>query len=96
MKTILFSGAILLAAVVCSSGCLEVRAPESIQIGSGPPPQRIDSSQVPPTSTHEEARAELVKAYRQIRYLEGENARLRESRDKYKRKYKDIEDRYDD
>ncbi len=77
-------------------GCVQVKAPETIQIGSGPPPEDIDSAQVPPTTTHEQARAELTRAYRQIRWLESENERLRERGDRYKRKYKDLKDKYDD
>ena len=83
-------------------GCVNVRTPD-VQINTGPPPENVDSSRVPPTATHEEARAELVKAYNHIRYLEHENARLREKRqdaledrDEYKRKYKRLKDKYDD
>ena len=95
MKTILLSVVVLLAGLWVT-GCVTVDTPDRIQIGSGPPPQNVDSSHIPPTATHEEARAELHKAYEHIRYLESENARLRESRDKYKTKYKDLKDKYDD
>ncbi|MHC4234632.1 MAG: hypothetical protein ACYSUQ_05910 [Planctomycetota bacterium] len=86
-------------------GCVSARAPESIsvQIGGGPPPEDVDSSRVPQTTTHEEAQAELHKAYQQIRYLEHRNDRLadkleeaREEREEYKRKYKRLKDEYDD
>jgi hypothetical protein len=89
--------------LVCSAltGCLNVRAPD-VQINMRPPPEQIDSSRVPPTATHQEARAELVKAYKHIRYLEQHNARLRdkaadarEKRDEYKRKYKRLKERDD-
>lgn len=66
------------------SGCVQIKAPERINIGGEPPPP-VDSSRVPPTSTHEEARAELVKAYQNIQYLEQQNARLRSKADEYKR-----------
>jgi len=77
------------------AGCVTARAPEKIYIGTGPTPENVDSTRVPATTTHEEARAELVKAYNQIRYLEHRNERLshklreaRQDRDEYKRKYK--------
>ena len=87
-----------------SGACVNARAPEHIYIGgSGPAAQDVDSSRVPATRTHEEARAELVKAYDQIRYLEHENDSLRRKyedakadKEEYKRKYKRLEDRYDD
>jgi len=87
---------------LCSVGCVNARAPD-IYINSGPPPEDVDSSQVPETATHEEARAELVKAYNQIRYLEYRNERLtrkaadlREERDEAKRKYEQLKDKYED
>ena len=95
---------LLACCLVVSSllGCVNIRTPD-VQVNMGPPPENLDSSQVPQTATHEEARAELVKAYRHIRYLEQQNARLREKRqdaledrDEYKRKYKRLKDKYDD
>ncbi len=90
--------------VLVASGCLSARAPENIYIGTGgPPPQDVDSNRVPPTTTHTAARAELVKAYDHIRYLEHRNHRLedklqdaREDKEEYKRKYKHLKDKYDD
>lgn len=91
--------------ILTSSGaCVNARAPENIYIGGGgPAPQDVDSSRVPDTRTHEEARAELVKAYNQIRYLEHDNDTLRRryedakaDKEEYKRKYKRLKDRYDD
>ena len=84
-------------------GCLDVdaRAPD-IYLDGGPPPERVNSSQVPPTSSHEEAQAELQKAYHQIRYLEDENRRLKKKvedekarGDEYKDKYNKLKDRYE-
>ncbi len=101
MRTTILIACLLL---VCwtFTGCLNVRTPD-IQINTSAPPEQIDSSRVPPTATHQEARAELVKAYNQIRYLEQRNARLRdkaseyrEERDEYKHKYKRLKDRDDD
>ncbi len=103
MKTIIRLASVSLMVLV-TSGCLSARAPENIYIGTGgPPPQDVDSSRVPPTTTHEEARAELVKAYDQIRYLEHRNHRLkdklqdaREDKEEYKRKYERLKDKDDD
>ena len=101
MRTAILLGCLSL---VCwtLAGCVAVRAPD-VTINTGPQPEQIDSSLVPPTDTHQEARAELVKAYNQIRYLEHRNARLRdkaseyrEEREEYKRKYKRLKDRDDD
>jgi len=66
------------------SGCVQIKAPERINIGTEPPPP-VDSRRIPPTTTHEEARAELEKAYQNIQYLEQQNARLRNKADEYKR-----------
>ena len=99
MRTLLL--AVCLSAATCmATGCVNARAPENIYIGgSGPQPADVDSSRVPDTQTHEQ----LVKAYRQIRYLEHEDAgcqrkleKARERGDDYKRKYKRLEDRLDD
>ncbi len=89
--------------LVAAHGCIQAKAPESIVIGGGPPPERVDSSRTPQTRSHEEAQAELDKAYRQIQYLEQENQRLRrkydeakKDKDEYKRRYEQLKDRYDD
>lgn len=93
----------LVALCGAAGGCVTVRAPEEIHIGSGPRPAKVDSSQVPATTSHEQARAELINAYQQIRYLEHQNKRCRakledakERGDDYKRKYKRLEKKYDD
>ena len=92
----------LLIGLVPHLACVSARAPD-IYINTGPPPEDVNSAQVPVTSTHEEARAELEKAYGQIRYLEHENDRLadkvkkeKERADEYKRKYKRLKKKYDD
>jgi hypothetical protein len=74
----------VVAAGLClGAGCLKVDAPDEIKVASdNRPPQKLDTSRVPPTDSHEEARAELAKAYEQIRYLEGQV-------DRYRRKYED-------
>ena len=102
MKTTMLLACTCLAGFVLA-GCVTARAPEKIYIGSGPTSENVDSAHVPATTTHEEARAELVKAYDQIRYLEHRNERLsdklreaREDRDEYKHKYKRLKDEHDD
>jgi hypothetical protein len=92
-----------LCGISLGTGCLNVKAPEQIHVGGGPPPQNVDSSRVPATHSHEEARAELARAYDQIRYLEHECERLRDryedakaDKEEYKRKYKDLKDKHDD
>ena len=92
-------------AAICGAagGCVTVRAPEEIHIGNSPQSAKVDSSHVPETTSHEQARAELITAYQQIRYLEHQNQRCREKLDDakdrgddYKRKYKRLKDKYDD
>ena len=98
----------LLTACVCfvaamAAGCFSAKAPDNIYIGGGPRSADVDSSDIPRTRTHEEAKAELVKAYQQIRYLERERERCkdkledaRERAEEYESKYKRLEDKYDD
>lgn len=84
-------------------GCVNVTPPDVYIKAEGQPHQDLDSSKVPDTRTHEEARQELTKAYSHIRYLERKLARSDEDRERYKRerddykdKYKHLKDRYDD
>lgn len=72
-------------------GCVSVKAPERINVGSGSEP--VDSRDIPRTSSHDEARYELRRAYGRIRDLEGENARLRRKADEYKHERDALEDR---
>ena len=101
----------MMGALVCSglvglgAGC-KVEAPREINVGTdyGRSRQtRIDSTQVPATTSHAEARQELKKAYYRIGQLERDNERLQrkydECKDKYERakdKYEDLKDKYDD
>ena len=82
--------------------CINARAPD-IYLDRGPAPEPVNSAQVPPTTSHEQARAELEKAYGQIRYLESENRRLTDKvksakadADEYKEKYKQLKKKYGD
>lgn len=88
---------VLLAIAVLPTGCLIAKAPETISIGSHS--RRADSSRVPPTQSHEEARQLLGEAYERNRYLEAkveelerEKEELKAERDEYKRRYKDATD----
>lgn len=80
-----------------AAGCVSVKAPERIEIGNSSRPERVDSSRVPPTSSHEHARQELARAYENIRWLERENQRLERKAAEYKRERDDCrEGREDD
>ena len=85
-----------------SVGCVNVQAPERVELRAGHRPEPVDSSHVPATQSHEECRAELVKAYENIRYLEGENEHLRDKlaeckrdRERYKDELKACEKRHE-
>ncbi|MHC4799784.1 MAG: hypothetical protein ACYTF1_24380, partial [Planctomycetota bacterium] len=49
---------IFFALTILLAGCVSVKAPERISIGDHP--RRIDSTRVPPTQSHEEARQLLA------------------------------------
>ncbi len=92
---------VMMAACV---SCVNVKAPENIEIGSrGSSSARVDSSRVPNPQTLEEARRDLHDAYARIQQLERQNADLerdkrkyKDERDDYKDKYKRLKDRYED
>jgi hypothetical protein len=65
------------------SGCLNVRAPD-VQVNMGDSAEPVDSTRVPQTASHEEAQAELDKAYRYIQSLERQNRDLKHDRDELK------------
>ncbi len=85
-----------------AGGCMNIKAPENISVDTGRR-QHVDASQVPPTSTHEEARQRLAEAYAEIRRLEGKIAGLEKDKRELKtekedceKKYKRLRDRYND
>jgi len=89
----LIAGGLLLL----STGCVSVKAPERVEIGTGGRTEAVDSSEVPNPRTLEEARYELRKAYGRIRYLEGKVDDLEEDKAECKRdkeRYKKERDRY--
>ncbi len=99
----LLSAAALLVVGASFAGCVNVKAPEQINVGSRPGRQPIDTRHVPPTRSHQEARQKLAEAYDRISYLQAKNEDLEEDkrdlkkeRDEYKRKYKREKDRNDD
>ena len=89
--------AVLFALTVLLAGCVSVKAPEKISIGDHP--HRVDSTRVPRTRSHEEARQRLAEAHERIHYLEAKVTRLerdkeklKTERDEYKRRYKSATD----
>ena len=80
-----------LMAILPAIACLEIKAPERINVNSNRP-ARVDPGRVPHINTVEEGRYELDKAYQNIRYLEDRVAKLEREKDDYK----DRNDRDDD
>ncbi len=85
------------------TGCLNVKAPDTINIGSQRGRDPIDTSRVPPTASHEAARRKLAQAYDRIQYLERkvhglqkDKRELKQEREEYKNKYKREKKRRDD
>ena len=77
------------------TGCLSIKAPERIEVGNSSRPEPVDSSRIPPTTSHEQARQELAKAYQNIQYLERENQRLDRKAADYKRERDECRKRHD-
>jgi predicted RNase H-like nuclease (RuvC/YqgF family) len=77
------------------AGCVNVKAPERIEVGSR---SYEDAGPVDPpeTATHEEARAELHHAYERIALLRRENERLHGKIDKLEDECDELEDERDD
>lgn len=85
----------VVAILLLNAGCLSVKAPERIEIGNSSRPEPVDTSRIPPTSSHEQARQELAKAYQNIQYLERENQRLDRKAADYKRERDDCRKGHD-
>lgn len=77
----------ILALLALATGCF--RAPDIRVDASGWRRDRPDTTRIPKTRTHEDAKGELRKAYREIEHLRKENAKL-------ERKNKDLEKKLDD
>jgi hypothetical protein len=79
---------LVVAAVVVSMGC--IKTPDiSVDASGWGRRDRVDTTRTPPTSDHEEAKAELRKAYAEIEHLRKENSKL-------KGKVKELEAKLDD
>ena len=95
---------LVIALILFLPACFSIKAPDEINIGGGGRRQKpVDASQVPKTNSHEEAKRVLEEAYEEIRYLnrkveklEDSKRKAKDERDEWKRKYKRLEDRYDD
>jgi hypothetical protein len=90
----LIAATVVSAGVLTIVGCVNVKAPEEINIGGGGRGREpIDTSRVPPNMSPEEARQKLAEAYDRINYLEGKVRGL----EKDKRELKDdLEKRKDE
>ena len=83
----------VVAAAFILSGCVNVKAPEEINVGTGHH-QPVDASQVPPTKTHEEARQKLAEAYAEIRHLQSKVADLEKDKKELKAQREECEKKY--
>jgi outer membrane murein-binding lipoprotein Lpp len=83
----------VLATAFILSGCVNVKAPEEINLGTGRH-QPVDASQVPPTATHEEARQKLAEAYAEIRHLQSKVADLEKDKKELKAQREECEKKY--
>lgn len=81
----------LLVAVL---GC--VRTPDINVDASGWRRERVDTTRIPETRNHEEAKAELRKAHREIERLRRENEKLKRKYEDEKRKHEDLKRKHDD
>ena len=84
------------------SSCLSVTAPREIHVGKSAGRQRVDTQQIPATTSHSEARQKLRESYARIDYLEDQirelredNRELEEEAEEYERKYEREKDRRD-
>ncbi len=79
------------------AGCLSVRAPERIEIGSSRSrAYRGDSSKAPATRDHAHAREELKRAYSRIAKLEERVSELKDEIDDLEEELEDARDKHDD
>jgi hypothetical protein len=76
-------------------GCVNVKAPENIEIGSRRGHDPVDTSQVPENMSKEEARQKLAEAYERIKYLEGKVADLEKDKRELKKDKEELKDKYE-
>jgi predicted RNase H-like nuclease (RuvC/YqgF family) len=73
-----------------SAGCLNVQTPREISVNTDVGTrERVDTSSVPPTASHEEARQKLANAYAEIRSLRSDVASLERDKKDLKRERDD-------
>ncbi|MBN1341362.1 MAG: hypothetical protein JXQ73_01715 [Phycisphaerae bacterium] len=77
-------GLMVTAILAGAVGCF--RAPDVSVDASGWGRERPSTTSVPPTSSHDEAKAELRKAYGEIEHLRKENEKLKRKNDELERK----------
>ena len=79
-----------------AAGCANVQLPREINLGSGSSQEKFDTTDIPVTKTHEEARVELRRAYHRIGQLERDKRRLDRRNQEYKDKYERCKEKYED
>lgn len=82
IRAMVMGAAAGVALAIGAFGCVSVKAPERIEVNRR---ERVDASQVPPTSSHEEARQRLAEAYAEIRHLRAKVADLEEDKAELRR-----------
>lgn len=92
---LLLVAAVALVAGAASFGCVQAKAPERIDIDVGGGHDPIDTSRVPPTASHEEARQKLAEAYREIDRLRKEVDGLKKDKKELKAEREEYKDKYE-
>jgi len=77
-------GVVLGFVLIVLGGCVQLPGNVDVQVGNPSSSPRVDSTRIPPTSSHEEARQELQKAYGYIRGLERKVNKLEEDKSELK------------
>jgi len=102
MRRVAFSVTVVIG-IVSLASCVNVKAPERIDIGSGSGGYHSGSSKAPNPGSLDECKTELNRAYSRIDSLEkrcdsleADKKKYKEERDEWKDKYKKLQDRYDD
>jgi hypothetical protein len=70
-------------------GCIQTPREINVDASGWRSHEKVDTAQIPETRTHEEAKAELRKAYAEIDRLKDENAKLKRKNDELKKKHGD-------
>lgn len=102
MRRVAFSVTVVIG-IVSLASCVNVKAPERIDIGSGSGGYHSGSSKAPNPGNLDDCKAELNRAYSKIDSLEkrcdsleADKKKYKEERDEWKDKYKALKDRYND